>query len=106
VDEVLQKVGEMMDNYPATRANGFDIYPLVYKFDAPAREWNERKPDRTYSASVVICREGETPSGANGRVFKLPEQNWESLGVAKRAAVQRGLDIIGGRVPGESMAGV
>lgn len=78
-----------MDNFPASRANGFDICPLVYKYDPP-RERNERKPDHAYSASVVICREGEYPSSDNGRVFGLPEAQWGSVGVAKRAAVQRG----------------
>ncbi|TXI86540.1 hypothetical protein DFLDMN_004833 [Cupriavidus sp. H19C3] len=94
-----------MDNFPASHANGFDIYPLVYRYDPP-RQWNERRPDRAYSASVVICREGQQPSGENGRVFRLPEAQWESVGVAKRAAVQRGLDIIGGLVAGESTAGL
>lgn len=94
-----------MDTYPASTVNGFDIYPLVYKYDAP-REWNERRPDRSYSASVVICRQGESPSLENGRVFRLPEEQWESLGLAKRAAVQRGQDIIGGLVPGQSTAGL
>lgn len=94
-----------MDNYPAANSKGFDIYPLVYKFDAP-RGWHEPRPDRTYCASVVICREGQVPSGQSGRVFRLPDQQWADLGMAKRAAVRRGEDIIAGLVAGESTAGL
>ncbi|KAF7963921.1 hypothetical protein ACTMU2_23785 [Cupriavidus basilensis] len=94
-----------MDNHPAASSKGFDIYPLVYKFDAP-REWHERRPDRAYSASVVICREGEQPSADNGRVFHVPEAQWADLGAAKRAAVQHGSHIIDGLVSGESVAGL
>lgn len=42
-------------------------YQLVYKFGSP-RNWHERRPDRSYSASVVICREGEPPGGTSARV--------------------------------------
>lgn len=94
-----------MDNHPASNSKGFDIYPLVYKFDPP-REWHERRPDRSYCASVVICREGEAPSGQNGRVFHVPDEQWADLGMAKRAAVQRGEDIIDGLVIGESISGL
>ncbi|EKZ98560.1 hypothetical protein SGO26_26030 [Cupriavidus metallidurans] len=94
-----------MDNYPTANCKGFDIYPLVYKFDSP-REWHERRPDRTYSASVVICREGEPPSGKSARVFHVPDMQWADLGLAKRAAVRHGEHIIDGQVVGESLAGL
>lgn len=94
-----------MDNYPAANCKGFDIYPLVYAFDPP-RVWNERRPDRSYCASVVICREGAAPNGDRARVFRLPDMQWSELGVAKRAAVQHGQHIIGGKVLGESLAGL
>ncbi|KAI3589217.1 hypothetical protein D9X30_5864 [Cupriavidus sp. U2] len=94
-----------MDTYPAANSKGFDIYPLVYKYDPP-REWHERRPDRSYSASVVICREGFAPTADSGRVFQVPDAQWADLGVAKRAAVQHGADIIEGLVTGESLAGL
>lgn len=94
-----------MDNYPAANCKGFDIYPLVYKFDSP-REWHERRPDRSYSASVVICREGEPPSGHSARVFHVPDMHWADLGLAKRAAIRHGEHIIDGQVVGESLAGL
>ena len=94
-----------MDSHPASSSNGFDIYPLVYKYDPP-REWHERRPDRSYCASVVICREGEQPTDMSGRVFHVPNAQWSNLGQAKRAAVQRGEDIVAGLVPGESLGGL
>jgi len=94
-----------MDNHPAASSKGFDLYPLVYKCEPP-REWHERRPDRSYKASVVICREGVQPSADNGRVFHVPVTQWGNVGEAKRAAVQHGSDIIDGLVPGESVAGL
>ncbi|RZT28869.1 hypothetical protein [Cupriavidus agavae] len=94
-----------MDNYPAATSKGFDLYPLVYKYEPP-REWHERRPDRSYCASVVICREGVSPSTESGRVFIVPGTQWSALGTAKRAAVQHGADIIDGLVSGESTAGL
>ncbi|AZG16688.1 MULTISPECIES: hypothetical protein [Cupriavidus] len=94
-----------MDARPSGNINGFDIYPLVYKYDPP-REWNERRPDRSYSASVVICREGEVPGAENGRVFAVPDIQWDDLGQAKRAAVRHGEDIVAGLVPGKSISGL
>lgn len=95
----------MMENHPSANCKGFDLYPLVYKFDPP-REWNERRPDRSYSASVVICREGEPPHGGSARVFHVPDMQWSDLGLAKRAAVQYGENIIDGQVVGESLVGL
>ncbi|PLP99356.1 hypothetical protein [Cupriavidus pauculus] len=94
-----------MDNIPAANSEGFDLYPLVYKYDPP-REWHERRPDRSYSASVVICREGVAPSAESGRVFQVPDAQWEDLGAAKRAAVQHGADIIAGLISGTSLKGL
>ncbi|GJG98162.1 hypothetical protein [Cupriavidus pauculus] len=94
-----------MDTYPAANSNGFDLYPLVYKYDPP-REWHERRPDRSYSASVVICREGIEPSAQSGRVFQVPDAQWADIGSAKRAAVQHGEDIIEGRITGGSIVGL
>jgi hypothetical protein len=93
-----------MDTYPTSRYKGFDIYPLIYRFDPP-REWHERRPDRAYSASVVICLEGESTDAEHSRVFRLSGEPWESVGAAKRAATKGAEDIINGLVPGQSMAG-
>ncbi len=92
-----------MDNSPSASYKGFDLYPLIYRYDPP-REWHERRPDRSYSASVVICREGEAPSGDSGKVFALAAEQWESVGLAKRAAVRAGEQIIDGLIPGQSTA--
>jgi len=94
-----------MDNLPSASYKGFDLYPLVYRFDPP-REWHERRPDRSYNASVVICREGKPPTAEHGRVFPLPAEQWESLGVAKRAAVKMGEQIIDNQIPGMTTAGL
>ncbi|CAJ0852994.1 hypothetical protein R20233_00093 [Ralstonia sp. LMG 32965] len=91
-----------MDAYPICRYKGFDVYPLIYLFDAP-REWHERRPDRSYSASVLICDEGELPTTEHSRIFALPADHWESIGVAKRAAMKMAEAIIDGFVPGASI---
>lgn len=93
-----------MDTFPTYRYKGFDIYPLIYRFDPP-REWHERRPDRAYSVSVVICPEGESMEDTRSRVFRVGGEPWESVGAAKRAATQGAEDIINGLVPGQSMTG-
>lgn len=91
-----------VDAYPTCRYKGFDVYPLIYLFDPP-REWHERRPDRTYSASVLICLAGETPGLEQSHIFPLRATQWESIGTAKRAAAKMAEDIIDGFVPGQSM---
>lgn len=91
-----------MDAYPTCRYKGFDVYPLIYLFDPP-REWHERRPDRSYSASVLICQEGEPPNIKRSRIFPLLAIQWENIGTAKRAAAKMAEDIIDGFVPGQSM---
>lgn len=94
-----------MDSYPAASSKGFDIYPLVYNRQHP-RVWHQRRPERAYGASVVICREGEKPTELVSRVFHVPDENWTEMGAAKRAAVRRGEDIIAGLVAGATLAGI
>ncbi|CAJ0895390.1 hypothetical protein R1479_03943 [Ralstonia mannitolilytica] len=90
--------------YPTSFYKGFAIYPLIYPFNPP-REWHEKRPDRAYSVSVVICLEGETMDDERSRVFRLRGEPWDNVGAAKRAATQGAEDIIDGLVPGQSMAG-
>jgi len=94
-----------MDTSPSANYKGFDIYPLVYTH-AAVREWYERRPDRTYNASVVICREGQDPAADVTKVFPMLSRQWDSLGGARRAAVQAGTEIIDGNVPGQSILGL
>ena len=96
-----------MDNSPSSTYKGYDIYPLIYRNEAEApRKWHEPRADRTYSASVVICRQGVEPSAKHGRVFPVLAEQWDSLGVAKRAAVKAGEDIIDGLIPGHTVVGL
>ncbi|MGO4307389.1 MULTISPECIES: hypothetical protein [unclassified Cupriavidus] len=94
-----------MDTSPSANYKGYDIYPLIYTYHA-TREWYERRPDRTYSASVVICKEGQDPASDQVRLFPMLSNQWDSLGGARRAAVQAGEDIIDGFVPGQSITGL
>lgn len=94
-----------MDNSPSSTYKGYDIYPLVYRYDPP-REWHAPRPDRTYNAAVVICVEGHRPGAGRSRVFPVLEERWDSLGVAKRAAVKAGEDIIDGLIPGHTVVGL
>jgi hypothetical protein len=93
-----------MNTTPSSSYKGFDIHPLVYKTDTP-REWHERRPDRTYTASVVICEEGSDPAANTARVFPLPPDQWDSLGSATRAAIEGGRTIIDGFTPSGTMSG-
>jgi hypothetical protein len=81
---------------------GFELYPLVFargfkRFDAHS------KYAEGYDIAVRICRAGP---GANGsRVFRLDlADSVPDFGVARRAAYQRGRDIIDGKVDGASIA--
>jgi len=91
-----------VDAHPTCSYKGFDVYPLIYLFDTP-REWHERRPDRAYSASVLICQEGEPPDTERSRIFPLLTTQWESIGTAKRAAAKMAEGIIDGFVPGQFM---
>lgn len=94
-----------MDPHPSANYKGFDLYPLAYPYDPP-REWHKPRPDRSYIASILICRAGLPPDAEHGRVFPLPAMQWASLGAAKRAAVKEGENIIDGLVEGMTMAGM
>lgn len=94
-----------MDTSPSSSYKGFDFYPVVYRLDPP-REWYERRPDRSYSASVVICREGQDPASEPARKFPLRAEAWEDLGAAERAAVMVGHDIVDGLVDGQDVSGM
>lgn len=80
----------------------FDLYPLVYK-NQPAQAWPLLKPDGRFIASIVICRAGYRAGSEHTRVFRLENALWESIGSARRGAVQFGEDIINGVVAGESV---
>ncbi len=94
-----------MDTSPSASYKGYDIYPLVYTH-AATHEWYERRPDRTYSASVVICAEGPIRYRPWCGCFPMLARQWDSLGGARRAAVQAGTEIIDGQVPGQSILGL
>jgi hypothetical protein len=61
------------------------------------------KPDGSFNASVVICREGYRPGSERTRVYRLENTLWENIGTARRGAVKFGEDIINGLVAGESV---
>ena len=92
-----------MNASPSATYKGFDLYPLVYKIE-PVQSWPRRRPDRTFNASVVICREGHQPGTEHSRVFRLTAAPWENVGTARRGALKFGEDVINGLVPGESVA--
>ncbi|SIT51562.1 conserved hypothetical protein [Paraburkholderia piptadeniae] len=81
---------------------GFELYPLVFsrgfkRFDAHSRY------AEGYDVAVRIGRAG---AGARGsRVFRLQlADSIPDFGVARRAAYQRGRDIIDGKVDGATVA--
>lgn len=92
----------IMDVNPIASYKGFDLYPLVYKH-AVVRTWPERRPDRTFDAAVVICREGGEPEGTQARTFRLDTVPWDNVGAARRGVVRYAEDIINGAIPGQSV---
>lgn len=92
-----------MNASPSATYKGFDLYPLVYKTE-PVQSRPRKRPDRTFNASVVICREGHQPGTEHSRVFRVTLASWENVGTARRGALKFGEDVINGLVPGESVA--
>lgn len=92
-----------MDAYPTATYKGYDLYPLVYRHTTVERAWREPRPDRSFKAAVVICREGERPEGDQARTFRLEETHWDNVGEARRAVLRYAEDIINGQVAGESV---
>ncbi|QYY29533.1 MULTISPECIES: hypothetical protein [Cupriavidus] len=91
-----------MDTYPSATYKGYDLYPLVYR-DTVERAWREPRPDRSFKAAVVICREGGRPEGEQARTFRLNATPWDNVGEARRAVLRYAEDIINGLVAGESV---
>ncbi|BCL90423.1 hypothetical protein MAFF211479_01240 [Ralstonia solanacearum] len=82
-----------MESFPASTYKGYDIYLVILRFDAP-REWWERRPDRPYSASMVICTEGASPSARHAKMYSMKAGQWESVECAKHAALRLAQNII------------
>lgn len=91
-----------MDANPIATYKGYDLYPLVYSHTAERASW-ERRPDRSYNAAVVICREGGHPEGERARTFRLDAMPWDNVGAARRAVLRYAEDIINGAIPGQSV---
>lgn len=91
-----------MNSYPSATYKGFDLYPLVYKIE-PVETWPRQKAERTFKASVMICREGHQPGTEHTRVYHMDPTPWDNVGTARRGAVKFGEDIINGLVPAESV---
>ncbi len=91
-----------MDAFPTATYKGYDLYPLVYRHTAQ-RVWMEPRPDRSFNAAVVICREGRQPEGEQARTFHLEATPWDNVGAARRAVLRYAEDIINGAIPGQSV---
>lgn len=87
-----------MNAYPT---RGYDLC-LVYGH-AVVRAWRERRPDRSFNAAVVICREGEHLQVEQARTFRLYATPWDNAGAARRAVLRYAEDIINGAIPGQSL---
>ncbi|MEA3119085.1 MAG: hypothetical protein QOI13_2355 [Paraburkholderia sp.] len=82
---------------------GFELYPLVFlrafkRFDGHPRS------AEGYDVAVRVCRVGVLAPVGTGRVFRLEQSDaFTEFGAARRAARQRGEDIIDGKVEGASV---
>nr|WP_315598238.1 hypothetical protein [uncultured Cupriavidus sp.] len=92
-----------MEAHPTASYKGYDIYPLVYRH-AAERAWGEPRPDRSFEAAVVICREGLHPEGELARTFHLDAVPWDNVGAARRGVLRYAEEIIDGRIAGKSVA--
>lgn len=81
---------------------GFELQPLVFsrtfeRFDGHSRY------AQGYDVAVRICRTGAAGATATGKVFRIEGQDaFADFGTARRAAYQRGEDIIDGKIEGAS----
>ncbi|CAB3715151.1 hypothetical protein [Trinickia soli] len=95
-----------MSTRPLLLYKGYELHPLVFartfnRFDGHSRY------AEGYDIAVRICRPGAIAASPASRVFRLNQAHAISdFGVAKRAARQRGEDIIDGKVDGASVVDI
>jgi hypothetical protein len=95
-----------MSTRPLLLYKGYELHPLVFlrtfnRFDGHSRY------AEGYDIAVRICRPAAITSSSEGRVFRISEPHtFSDFGMARRAARQRGKDIIDGKVSGASVVGM
>jgi len=95
-----------MSTHPLLLYKGYELYPFVFartfnRFDGHSRY------AEGYDVAVRICRPGAIASSAASRVFRLDQAHaFSDFGAARRAACERGKDIIDGKVSGASVADI
>jgi hypothetical protein len=82
---------------------GFELHPLIF-LRVLARVDVHSGHAEGYDVAVRICRPGAEPGARGSRIFRLELADAISdSGIARRAAYQRGRDIIDGKVDGASI---
>jgi hypothetical protein len=82
---------------------GFELHPLIFSRALARLELHSGHAEG-YDVAVRICRPGVEPGARGSRIFRLElEDAISDSGMARRAAYQRGRDIIDGKVDGESI---
>lgn len=93
-----------MSAFPPLLYKGFELHPLVFsrafsRFDRHSRH------DEGYDVAIRICRPEALGEAGTSRVFRLDRLDvFVDFGIARRAARQRGEDIVDGKIEGSSVA--
>lgn len=82
---------------------GFELQPLVFAREFKRFDGHSRYAEG-YDVAVRICRSDTSGASGASRVFRLERQDvFTDFGIARRAARQRGEDIVDGKVEGASV---
>jgi hypothetical protein len=82
---------------------GFELHPLVFSRVFKPFDGHLRSAEG-YDVAVRVCRAGTPGDASASRVFRLEQHDaFADFGTARRAAWQRGEDIIDGKVEGASV---
>lgn len=93
-----------MSTQPLLLYKGYELHPLVFARTFSRFDGHSRYAEG-YDIAVRISRPGAIAASASSRVFRMNETHALSdFGTARRAACQRGKDIIDGKVSGASVA--
>ncbi|BBU30915.1 hypothetical protein BTHE68_46490 [Burkholderia sp. THE68] len=92
-----------MPAIPPLLYKGFELHPLVFSRAFDRFDRHSRYAEG-YDVAVRICRPVASGETSTSRVFKVDREDvFSDFGIARRAARQRGEDIIDGKVEGASV---
>ena len=93
-----------MSALPPRIYKGFELHPLIFERTFDRFDRHSRYAEG-YDVAVRVCRQEAAGSGGASRVFRLTlTAAISDFGAARRAAWQRGEDIVDGKVDGSDVS--